>query len=364
LPEVLRSFSALPGPLRDLLGPRLATRLISMGAADAAAAVRNAITRKESEPIRAATMIDAKLALEGGHADSAVAELEDLSKGNDALATEALKLAVRARLDSGAPIDPAQVDEVAALAFARQDSAEGPEFATLEVAARAASSDFVEAFASYLRWQEIRPDQDRAEMALYLFSSLATLADDTTFLTQYFGHRSLLAEAGPHQTLTMAVAERLGQLGFFDEVEHLLADQKDQSVPMRLMLAQAALGRYAPDLALERLSGLPGPEAARLRAAAYEQAGDHLAAARTYSELGDGPMTSRAAWSGGDWQIAAATNPEYEAAALSFGLEASGAELPQAGDPASLEVSRALLDESAGLRGMLSTLLAPRTDGP
>lgn len=364
LPAVLRGFSALPAQLRDLLGRRLSDRLIMIGAKDAAKNVRNAMSRKSKGRDRNLKMLDAELALSDGHDASAAKALDRLSKGNDALSHDALRLSVEARLRAGELVDPKQADSIAALAYESKDSPQGAELAYLEVAARAASGNFAESFAALDRWATDAPGFARGEMAQTAFGLLVARADDSTFLAQYFAHRNRLAEAAEESGLTLEIAGRLADLGFADEVDALLSDAADQSETGQMLIARAAIGRFDPETALAILEGVDGQEAAKLRANAYRQLGDEKSAAIALNAAGDLESAAQAAWSAGEWQAAAAGNETFKAAVETFGLTHNESDAEPGADadadaPASLSGSRAILDESAKLREMLATLLPP-----
>ena len=179
-------------------------------------------------------------------------------------------------------------------------------------------------------------------------------ANDTAFLQGFFGERAILAEAGARTPVRLEVADRLVGLGFAEEAGQLVKADPALSGEGQLVLAKAALALYRPSEAEAQLAGLAGAEADRIRAAALSMAGRPHEAAGIYARLGAGEAAA-AAWSAGDWATAA-NSVRFGAATDALGLTGPGlAPVPDAG--ATLAASRALLDQSEGVRKTLGTLL-------
>lgn len=351
---VVRGFSGLPAGLRHMLARRLASRLAEIGATDAARRVRNAVARESQPGDRLVGMLDAERALRNGKPSAAESPLDSLTAGNDPLSAEAVLLAVEARLKQGAAPPPGLVEAVSALAFERRDGADGPRFTSAAILALAAGGKFDEAFASYGRWQTEKPDADRRATAEGLFGLLAGKADDATFLQDFFAGTRMLAEAGAEAPVRLAVARRLVLLGFADEARGLVSPVAAGKTDGRMVLAAAALGQMRPDEAVDELQGLAGPEAAALRASALSMAGRHGEAAAIYVVQGDITAAADAAWAAGDW-AGAARSDRFRQAAEGLGLTGTAADVAGAGP--TLAGSRALLDQSAGVRQILTDLL-------
>jgi hypothetical protein len=353
---VVRSFSGLPGPLRQLLGRRISHRLMAIGASDSATAVRNAMARGPESHGRVVGMINAELDLDQGKAAKAEAALDGLSEGNDALSYKAVMIAVQSRLERGEAIAPKQVESVAALAFEHRNGPDGPVFAHLEVIARAASGDFPGAFNSYALWKRQSPDIDRRETSRDLFMRLAATASDADFLELYFGSPQIVAEAGPDPRLDLALASRLSSLGFAAEVRTIMAGEAGETDAGRMLLAKAAVDLFEPEAALSRLETLTGEEAETLRARAYSMLEDHNAAAAALRRAGADEAAGDAAWAAGDWAQAGQARAPLQQAVTDLRLT----EDPQPSltdGPASLERSKSALDDSAALRNTLAKLL-------
>ncbi|MGB7268908.1 MAG: hypothetical protein WBC90_05245 [Albidovulum sp.] len=353
---VVRSFSGLPGPLRQLLGGRISRRLMAIGASDSATAVRNAMARGPESHGRVVGMINAELDLDQGKVTKAEAALDGLSEGNDALSYKAVMIAVQSRLERGEAIAPKQIESVAALAFEHRNGPDGPVFAHLEVIARAASGDFPGAFNSYAIWKRQSPDIDRRETSRDLFMRLAAAASDADFLDLYFGSPQIVAEAGPDPRLDLALARRLSSLGFAAEVRTIMAGEAGETDAGQMLLAKAAVDLFEPEAALSRLATLTGDEAETLRARAYSMLQDHNAAAAALRRAGADEAAGDAAWAAGDWAQAGQARAPLQQAVTDLRLTQDPQ--PSLTDgPASLERSKSALNDSAALRNTLAELL-------
>ena len=359
---MVRAFSGLPAHLRHLLARQLANRMTEIGADDAARAIRNALARKVGAADRVVGMLDAERALDIGHLPSAAAKLDQLAVGNDQIAAQAVLLAVTARLKKGEAPPAKLVDAAAALAFEKQDSPDGAAYAQAALLGQAALGSFDEAVASYRRWRDAQPNSDRAAAAAALFEVVTDKADDARFLTDFFDGQDILAAVGPEAPVRLKVAARLADLGFGEEARQTLGAGMAQTDAGRLLSAKVALALYHPQEALANLQGLGGADADALRAAALAMAGDRWAAAPLFAALGNADAAASAAWSGGDFAAAATQSERLKKAADGLGLLATPAQSEAPGT--TLSGSKTLLEQSAGVRQALDSLLGEPTPAP
>ena len=355
---ITRTFSGLPTALRLLLGPRVSERLIKIGAATAASAVRNAAARGVPSENRVVGLMDAEIALENGKSEVGEAALDHLADGNSALSSRAVLLAVRSRLARGEPIGARQAETLAALAFEHRASPDGRIFAHLEIMARAASGNFAEAFDSYARWKKAAPDVGRTETARQLFDLLAAKATDRDFLSNYFSRRALLPDAGNDPSLQLHLADRLAALGFAEETRGVLGPDAARTDRGRIDLARAALALFEAEGALRDLDGLEGSEVLAVRAEAETLLGDHRAAANALAQIGAGEAAGQAAWSGGDFARALQGPEPLRKAVAELGLDKATVGPPPS-PPVTLEASKTILQDSAELRATLESLFGP-----
>jgi len=359
---VLRGFSALPIDLRRLLGPRLADRLLALGADAAARSIRDAIRRAPGEHGTSLNMIDAGLELAAGAPAEAASALAPVLAGNGPDAPLATIRFVDALLASNASIDLATVEAVAALAKEHRDAADGPELSRAHILAAGSATLFDRAFDALADMPNSASDEFVAATATELLNQLIATPDDILFVTQYFGHRELVLLQG-NWPLQVQTAERLLGLGFADEVRRVLGPEAVRYDEGRLLRAQAAIFDGDGIAALAEIAGLSGDEATRLRADALRLTGDHEAARRAYQLIDLSDLAGVEAWNGGNWAEAArlSSAPRQELlAAFGLGMPAtSAAPPPDAPLPdAPLANSRALLDQSRAAREVLARVLA------
>lgn len=366
---VLRSFSALPAPLRRALGGELANRFLTAGDLDAARAIRDAMARAPGEAGTTVSMIDARLDLARGRTAAGEAGLDRIANTNDPLSPEALIVTIRSRIDRGEPVDPALADTAEALAFERRDSPQAAILDQASILGRGSAGDFDRAFAALdRRWGE-HADATGDETTRKLFGLLAASADDASFLSHAFAALPQWERAEPDPAGRLAVAQRFVDLGFVDETRRALAGAAAETADGRRLLAAAALAEFDTGRALDAIAGLDDPASAGIRARALALAGDHRAAAASLAAAGDIAGAADQAWRGADWQEVARIGPDDRRAVLRrFGLiagDAPGVDAPvvaqTTGDvpePGPLARNRTLLEESRAVRETIADLLS------
>lgn len=353
---IVRAFSGLPGQIRYALAQRASDRLIEIGEADAAKSVRNAVARTREKEDRVVGLIDARLDLNRGMANTAEAKLDHLANGNDTLSTDATVMALQSRLARGEVIDSKQIETVTALAFEHHDSPDSAEFSHLAIMAQASGGDFARAFDSYVRWKADDLKTDDGQTARQLFGMLASKATDQEFLKTYFASQALIADAGGDIDMRQKLAGRLAELGFGEEVRHVLEGEAARTEVGRMQLARAALSLFDPETALRELEGSSADSAIALRAEADTMLGDHRGAAAALKQIGATEAAAAAAWRGGDWSQAAQGPETLRKAAAGMILAAMPKPNP-VDAPASLQGAKTVLQDSAALRQTLQDLI-------
>lgn len=313
---VLRSFSALPRHLRLQLGPQLIEKLLAANLPEAAASVRDAISRGGPTGLPEVALADAEVAIATG--DSAAGEpvLDRLARGNGPAAAAALVRAIELRLDRGAAVPPDFAATAGALGYELRHQPLGRKLSVLHVLALASTGDFASAFAELDRLPEDFARSQRNGALRDLFRMTAAKGDDWTLLSQFFAHRSDLVEADPDLLLRLDLADRLTGSGFDEAAASLLAGEASATARGRTMLAAHALRRQEPDQALRLLDGIDPAEAAALRGQALLQLGRPREAGPEFRRAGDQGGAGVASWADGDWAGAEQSLPEPVAAAL------------------------------------------------
>ncbi|PKP69766.1 MAG: hypothetical protein CVT82_09350 [Alphaproteobacteria bacterium HGW-Alphaproteobacteria-4] len=358
---VLRGFSLLPLNLRLLLGPRLAERLITLGAESAARTVRDAITRAPGNHESTTGLIDADIDMARGAHTQAAAALGPIIAENGPDAPRALALYVDSLLASGASIDLALVEAVAALAFEHREAPDGATLARAHILAAGASGLFVRAFDALGRMPKGASPEFIAQTTAELLRQLASTPDEVTFVTEYFRSKSMILQQNDWP-LQLQTAERLLVLGFPAEARQVLGPKAVRFDAGRLLRARAAIMQQDGAAALAEIAGLSGTEAARARADALRLTGDHDAARRAYLLLEALDLAGAEAWSAGDWsEVMRLGTPPQMALVKALGLAATEAR-DAADAPGSLAATRTLLAESRNARAALDLALAENAD--
>lgn len=328
LAAVRRSFSDLPGHLRDHLGYGLAERLIALGEEDAAASVRNAVGRRGPSGAALADLIDLNLSAQtGGATQDNPTQSEDrllAAIGSDGPQTvPALMIYLEGRLAHGLPVSDAFAQQTAALAFEHRNAPDGPALMRAEVLARAAAGDFAAAFAALDRArarkgaQEGQMQQAVGSATASLLDLLATKASDIVFLE----HAVAMAQdrrrlsSVPPQSL-VPVSERLLALGFPTEARAIREARGSNDAETRLFLARTELASGRAQDALRTVAGLDGAAAERIRAQSLVEIGDPALAMSAFDRIGDPESAARAAWLSGDWESYLRLRSDSRATAL------------------------------------------------
>lgn len=353
---VTLAFAALPGHLRQHLGPALAERFLGLGDAATADAIRNATDRSAEPPGAASETLSAAIALETGDTAAALAKLDAvIAAGDSGLPDAILRRAAAAMRDGNAvPLD--QVTLLESLAFERRGSAAAGPFLVAAARAHAGAARFDEAF---IRVSEVETvpgvsPQDVLDLTGEILRELADKGSDTTFLRHMIGR---LAEAGQQPPDDRRrLAARFLDLGLPQPArEILIADGALPEPEDRFLFARAALLDDRPDIAIGYLAGLDGAEVDRLRATALERAADHDGAARAYAAIGDVGRFQAVAWRGGLWVDLAARGDGAKQALARIMAGETGAE--PGGGETPLAASSALVETSRMTRGLLRDLL-------
>lgn len=357
---VLRSFSALPGQLRMLVGERLSDRLLARGDEAAARTVLNAMGRATAGADRHVAALDAEMEIGGDHAPEAEVALLEIATTNDPLSRRSLAAVLQSRLDRGMVSEPAQIEAAAALAFEHRLDPEGAVFADLEIRSRALAGEIATALDAFERWQADVPEADKTATFDGLLAAVLTKADDQLFakvILSYLGEPEFQDISGP---LRLDIARRLNDLGFADQSGLVLSGSTEDAQAAATERARAALALGAPTEVFAILEAVDGASAGRLRAQALSMLGQHDQAHDAYLAAGDPAAAAAEAWRAGQAGQAAAyqavASPLAEIAAASSRGKAPGAAGP------SLKAGRAAAESSAALRAALGDLLQSTAD--
>jgi hypothetical protein len=303
---ILRAFLALPPHLRSHLGSPLAEKFLARDDADAVRVIRDAIERTPNSDPGAVALLDAESDLHLGDAEAARDHaLEAVAiDGNQAQAMVAL---VETHFRQLEPISFDVPDALLALRGETGGTALAGAVDRALVLSLGLSGQTEAAFLDTAATGETLVDlwrvvQDRA-------------ADD-----DFLRHAVLLSGESPPDLdadLGLAIANRLLALGFPDAALVWTGQVLSTDAPdLRLAAAEAELGRRDARRAVDLLSGLPGAEAATLRAKALLQLDDLAAAGTSLAAAGQTDSALRTALWQGDWSNLDPSAPEvWQAAA-------------------------------------------------
>lgn len=300
----IRAISSLPLHLRQFLAPNLSKKLLAYGDEDAAAAALRGLERT-SEPLsQAGELAKADLELAQGDVKAAQDRLEGIVASNEQQSAEALIRYVDTHLDAEVDIEEDIATLVEAYAVEMRNDPLGEELRRTHVLALAKSDQFDAAFLALDQVGSKNDKESTNTLHSSVISLLARNANDATFLQHAFSAMATRSEDMSVRAVTY-LAERLANLGFYNEAEHLFSIRSDMPTTReyRIMRASVSLGLAKPREALAFLGAIEGEIPDRLRARAREQAGDYELAHAIYEALGDDTRQLRTAWLSEDWQL-------------------------------------------------------------
>lgn len=299
----IRALSSLPLHLRRFVAPELSKKLLSYGNEAAAAAALRALERTAEQLPSAAELAKATIELAQGDVESAQKRLEGIVSSNDQQSAQALIKYIDTHLDRDTEMNDDIATLVEAYAIEMRGDPLGEELRRAHVLALAKSNQFDAAFDALDRVRPGRNTSDSDVLYSALVELLARDAEDSTFLRYAFKFISDRSADVSRRTAKL-VADRLVNLGFYEEVNSFLLGHQDppKTVADRLLDARVALGLRKPSEALALLGKLESDEAMALRAQALSLVGDHELAYDLFDSLGNNSERQKAAWLSTEWR--------------------------------------------------------------
>ncbi len=352
----LRTMEKLPVHLRQFLGPVLSDRLMQNGDFDSAATVLRNLDRTNLSQNSEATLVHAEIQKEQGNEEISNRILKEVINENDAQSPLALIRYVDQHLasDQVIPADIALLVE--AYAFELRNDAIGPSMQRAHVLASAKSGQFRKAFDAMPSLQRQQDQRYAGEVYSLVVKELAEKSDDSEFLNHVFGdifgyQGQLDAQVG------IDTAQRIYDLGFPKVAAGFLERQTEAraSNSGRILQAQIALSAGQPDLALDALDGLTGPNATKTKAKALRDLGASEEAVQLFQSVDEVEAAELTAWLSTDWQdILASDRPLYSQLLTIAKTNIK----PIRTEDGMLESSRNALEESSNTRETLNRILS------
>ena len=340
---VLRSFKALPIALQLHLAPKLAERLIAIGATSAAEEVLG-VSRSDPARSMAAELAETALSEALGSTEDAVAALAEIATNDPRMTPEAMVNFLNGAVETGAPLRDKDFILADAMRFENTGLPVAADLAVAQINALLARDRFAEARALTLEDRAAIGEPQYTTLTEEYVAAAATRMPDAEFLSFAFD-----PVPGPLSVETAnAVVTRLLDLGFPDRAEALLpADAGGEGAYLR---ARIALARGNPEAALMVLARDDSPRARALRGVAQDLAfADALVA-----DMSAAMDTTESLWRRGEWDDLAASEDPLLRAASSAVLTPEPTELEP---DTPLASGRALLARSEESRAVLDALL-------
>lgn len=359
----LRTLSALPAHLRNVLAPELSRRLLAYGDEAGAATALRSVERLPGAVSDDTKMAQADLDLAKDQLPQAQEKLEQVVASNSAQSALALIKTVTTQIEQDLPISPDTALLVEAYALELRDDPLGSDLRKLQVLTLARSGQFENAMAAIDALPRDQQAAERAALTDQVVAELTDQGDDMSFLDMVFDLQADRA-LDVTQITRQAVADRLLSLGFATAASTVIEQVQiaQPSDAVLLLKARIALALKQPALAQAHLLGVTGEDADMLRAQALTLKGDLADASQLFTASGDTDMAQTTAFLSPDWQDRVPDDAPL------VGPLARLSKTPLGADPARdgmLARSAAALDESAEARSYIDSLLrAPMDDAP
>ena len=345
---VQRAFFALNAPMRLHLGPVLASHLDALGHADAADAIRTNI-----EPLQTASSASGADTAYGSTRTGPVA-----SPSASARAVSELLARAQSAMRAGRPIGQDDLGLAEALAWEYRGTREGVKLAGMTALGRLVDNDVPGAMAILEdQWKQADPTWTATLTAA--FAETVVAKGDAELLELVLHPRGGEVTALLDGSQRISVADRLTDVGFPDLALELMKEVDEPAAELRRARAAAHSAAGDPARALALVAGLPGKQAAAVRAEALEALEQYALAAGAYADAEDEQGAARAAWLSGDADtIAMHGTAQHKDLAARLSRADPPETSPVTDDaPPSLGAGRALIERSAGLRTDISALL-------
>lgn len=353
---LLRSFAALPAPLRNTFGPDLARRLSKARHAKTARDILRMTARTGAPDSPDLALARAELGGAGSDARTTRVDLDAAVASNSVAAAEALARLIDGLLSDGAPVPLDKAELAGAYAYEHRGTDLGRRMTGAYLSALGASGAFAESVSEYERLRTGLDGVGAAEIAASLLGQMTRHADDVTFLRHALSDR-LVTPAMVSADPGVDIATRLLGSGFAERARKFVAADLPgrNERPSKLARAEIALMQSRPRQAEVELLGLDGSDADLLRARARSVAGDHAAARALYAASDRTEKATEAAWLAQDLDhMATSQDPVLRRTAAAL-RDSPG---DRGNDPAPiLERNRTLLESSGTLRAAMTTLL-------
>jgi tetratricopeptide (TPR) repeat protein len=247
---ILAAFSELPLHVRIHLGPVLSQRLRALDFKTEAQIALNAVTRGGGHS-QAQELTSARLGLTGTTAETARGTLEDLSRGTDLVAAEALLELLLDAERRETPPDPAWVEDAPSLVRATQGTETAANLNLASLRGRIALGQFDLLREALNEWSPGVDDQARRVLASAAIGAAGAMAEKALFLRTELALSKVADPFGMRDAERIEVARRLMDLGLPDRALVYLAQEpiSDSERQVRA-LALSDMGRRDEAIAL------------------------------------------------------------------------------------------------------------------
>tara|TARA_B110000008_G_C16961206_1_gene560236 strand:- start:641 stop:2752 length:2112 start_codon:yes stop_codon:yes gene_type:complete len=281
------AIMSLPHNLKPRLGALVAERVLQAGYSALSETIVRHIEQTSSTPSLGQDLMFARLQRHAGQSDKAVARLESILRSTTSVTPDALIEFIDLKIYLNQPIDHKFADLAGVLAWEYKDSEIGRHLQHYQIKAFIMGGKYHRALQHYKTAPKAHQfDNEFAQL-------MTSKASDAAFIkAAFFIHPKELDSALPK------IAKRLINLGFWQRAESFLNSVKSKPMinEQKVLMAEIALERKAPEKALALLNGLSDPSALMLQAKALMATGKFGLAEQVFASLNDADKQTVAAW--------------------------------------------------------------------
>ncbi|MEM6906736.1 MAG: hypothetical protein AAF568_12650, partial [Pseudomonadota bacterium] len=308
------AYAALPVQMRRALAPQLITGALVEGDLELASKIDLLLRRGAGATGDAYDLAKARLTAAEGRRDEAIAELADLSRRPVPEAAEALlDLATIVTASEEAATPPNLADDIALAAHLYRQSPIGQRLTLAALTLRAEDHGMppvLRYISDGLETGRGDPAANREAGHMLLESASAEATGSLAYAEAVLAYRRHISPGPTGDAARVKVARELTGVGLANAAAEILEPALARAAPGSDLAAAAVdLALDRPQAVLDRLQGVPGEEAAKLRALASEQLGQPDAALAENAPLTP-EQEADLAWQAGDWARASAAGPE------------------------------------------------------
>ncbi len=298
--SLFETFDALPEKLKKILGPRFINKLQDDQYSEMAELVLNSLSRSFHGDV-GLRLVSAEAAVKSGSYQLGQSDLEEIVHSVSNLGPAPTTSLINSYTDYGINVPESYVNLAEAYVEEFQGTDEGSEIWLSLINSLLVNLDFDSAYTKILKKNKWMGETVVSEAINTFTASVLKKGSDSTFLKYFWGQEDWFYD-GMSGNLKLQAAERLLELGFYEEVDRYISSGNVDvdSDRFRYVQAQTMLLKDKPLDAEISLVGLADRKAVEIRAKSRMNIGDLQYASALYASIGDENRAALLDWISGN----------------------------------------------------------------